>query len=49
MAYGTALFTGIPSADSITNEKIVDNTIGYNKLSGDAVGTIIGDILTFGI
>lgn len=49
MVYGTALFTGIPSADSITNEKIVDSTIGYNKLSGDAVGTIIGDILTFGI
>lgn len=49
IAYGIALYTGVPSDDSITDEKIVDNTINYNKFSGDAVSTIIGNIITFGI
>lgn len=49
VAYGTALFSGVPSDGSITNAKIVDATIEYDKLSGDAVGTIIGNIITFGI
>jgi hypothetical protein len=49
IVYGSALYTGIPSAGSIGNDKLVDNTIGYDKLSGDTVSTIIGNIITFGI
>lgn len=49
VAYGTALFSGVPSDGTITNVKIVDASIEYDKLSGDAVGTIIGNIITFGI
>lgn len=49
VAYGTALFSGVPSDGTVTNAKIADATIEYDKLSGDAVGTIIGNIITFGI
>ena len=49
IAYGFALYTGIPSDGTITNAKLADNTIDYNKLSGDAIGTIVAEALTFGI
>lgn len=49
IVYGSALYTGIPSDGSISNNKLVDSTIEYDKLSGDAVSTIIGNIITFGI
>lgn len=49
IAYGQALFSGVPSTGSVNNDKIVADTIGYDKLSGDAISTILGDIITFGI
>jgi hypothetical protein len=49
LTYGQARFTGVPSAGTVTNEKIAAATIGYDKLSGDTVATIIGNIITFGI
>lgn len=49
LTYGQARFTGVPSAGTVTNEKIAAATIEYDKLSGDTVATIIGNIITFGI
>lgn len=49
IAYGQALYSGIPSTGSVNNDKIASATIGYDKLSGDAISTILGDIITFGI
>jgi hypothetical protein len=49
LTHGQARFTGVPSAGTVTSEKIADKTIGYDKLSGDTVATIIGNIITFGI
>lgn len=46
---GRARFTGVPSDGTITNEKIAASTIEYEKLSGDAIATILGNIITFGI
>jgi hypothetical protein len=49
ITYGQARFTGVPSAGTVTSEKIAPASIGYDKLSGDTVATIIGNIITFGI
>jgi hypothetical protein len=49
LTYGQARFTGVPSAGTVTSEKIADASIEYDKLSGDTVATIIGNIITFGI
>jgi hypothetical protein len=49
LTYGQAKFTGVPSAGTVTADKIANNSIEYDKLSGDTVATIIGNIITFGI
>jgi hypothetical protein len=49
LTYGQAKFTGVPSAGTVTSDKIANNSIEYDKLSGDTVATIIGNIITFGI
>ena len=49
LTYGQARFTGVPSAGTVTNGAIAPASIGYDKLSGDTVATIIGNIITFGI
>lgn len=49
MSMGEALYTGVPSDGTVTNEKIATGTIGYDKFSSDTVGTIIGNIITYGI
>jgi hypothetical protein len=49
MAYGTALYSGVPSTGSVSNDKIADGAIGYAKLSGDTVSTILGVAITFGL
>jgi hypothetical protein len=49
LTHGQARFTGVPSAGTVTSDKIADASIEYDKLSGDTVATIIGNIITFGI
>jgi hypothetical protein len=49
LTFGQAKFTGVPSAGTVTTDKIADSSIEYDKLSGDTVATIIGNIITFGI
>ena len=49
LTYGQAKFTGVPSAGTVTSDKIAPSSIEYDKLSGDTVATIIGNIITFGI
>jgi hypothetical protein len=49
LTYGQARFTGVPSAGTVTSDKIANSSIEYDKLSGDTVATIIGNIITFGI
>ena len=49
ITYGQTRYTGVPSDGTITNDSIASTTIEYEKLSGDAVATIIGNIITFGI
>jgi hypothetical protein len=49
LTYGQARFTGVPSAGTVTSDTIADASIEYDKLSGDTVATIIGNIITFGI
>ena len=49
LTYGQAKFTGVPSAGTVTADKIANSSIEYDKLSGDTVATIIGNIITFGI
>jgi hypothetical protein len=49
LTYGQAKFTGVPSAGTVTTDKIAPSSIEYDKLSGDTVATIIGNIITFGI
>jgi hypothetical protein len=49
VSYGQPRFTGVPSDGTVTTEKIADAAVGYDKLSGDTISTIIGNIVTFGI
>jgi hypothetical protein len=49
LTFGQARYTGVPSDGTVTNDTIADSTIEYDKFSGDAVATIIGNIITFGI
>lgn len=49
IAFGQALFSGVPSAGTVDSEAIADASIGYDKLGRDAVSTILGNIITFGI
>jgi hypothetical protein len=49
LTHGQARFTGVPSAGTVTTDKIADASIEYDKLSNDTVATIIGNIITFGI
>lgn len=49
ISLGEVAYTGVPSDGTVTNDKIATGTIAYDKLSSDTVGTIIGNIITYGI
>jgi hypothetical protein len=46
---GDVLDTGIPSDNTVTNAKIVDNTIQRGKFSAALNGKILGDSIVFGV
>lgn len=49
ISLGHTHYTGVPSDGTVSSAKIADASIGYDKLSGDAIATMIGNIITFGI
>ena len=46
---GDTLYTGTPSDGTVTNSKIANATIGYNKLSTTAQATLTANQIIFGV
>ena len=46
---GDVLDTGIPTDHTVTNAKIVDNTIQRGKFSAALNGKLLGDSIVFGV
>ena len=48
MVFGDVLASGIPSDGTITNDKLANGTIAYNKLASTTQSTILANSLLFG-
>ena len=48
IVFGDVLASGIPSDGTITNAKLANGTIAYNKLSSATQSTILANALLFG-
>jgi hypothetical protein len=48
MVFGDVLASGLPSDGTITNDKLANGTIAYNKLSSVTQSTILANSLLFG-
>ena len=48
MVFGDVLASGLPSDGTITNAKLANGTIAYNKLSSATQSTILANSLLFG-
>lgn len=48
IVYGDVLDTGIPSDGTITNDKLTDGTIRYEKLSAVLKARLLADAIIFG-
>jgi hypothetical protein len=49
LVFGDTLYTGTPSDGTVTNSKIADNTIGYNKFSTNTRATLTANQIIFGV
>jgi len=48
MVFGDVLASGLPSDGTITNAKLANGTIAYNKLASTTQSTILANALLFG-
>jgi hypothetical protein len=48
IVYGDVLDTGVPSDGTITNSKITDNTLQYEKFSAVLKARVLADAIIFG-
>jgi len=48
MLYGDVVNTGTPSDNTVTNAKVVQGTLDYDRLSGDATSRILANSIIFG-
>ena len=46
--YGDTLNTGTPTDGTVTNAKVVQGTLDYDRLSGQATGRILANSIIFG-
>ena len=46
--YGDVLNTGTPSDGTVTNAKVAQGTLNYDRLSGDATSRILANSIIFG-
>ena len=49
IVYGDVMDTGIPSDGTITNAKLTNSTLGYEKFSATLKARILADSIIFGI
>lgn len=49
LLFGDTLFTGTPSDATVTDSKIVDGTISYNKFSTNTQATLTANQIIFGV
>ena len=49
IVYGDMMDTGIPSDGTITNAKLTNSTLGYEKFSATLKARILADSIIFGI
>jgi hypothetical protein len=49
LIFGDTLYTGTPSDNTVSNSKIVDGTIAYNKFSTNTQATLTANQIIFGV
>lgn len=49
LLFGDTLYTGTPSDDTVTNSKIAQGTINYDRFSVDTQATLTANQIIFGV